>query len=340
MQVGKTYSLFQTLNWTRRYLIIFLFTSTVPVLLYEVAGLHWIVVPWLPIALIGTAVAFYLGFKNNSSYERLWEARKIWGAIVNDSRLWTVSSRDFITNQFAPEPMSEEELASTRQRMVYRHIGWLIALRHQLRAIRSWEHQDAASAKLRDKLNTHYRPEVMRQDLSEVLSEKDLEYIMSKVNPAAHIISLQSKELKELRAGGFIDDFRHMRLQENLKYFYDHQGKSERIKNFPFPRQYATVNLFFVWLFILLVPFGMIEEFNQIGEHFVWLTIPFSIIISWVFHTMEMIGDYSENPFEGLWNDVPITSLARTIEIDLREMIEEKDLPQPVEAVPGINIIY
>lgn len=340
MHIGRTYSLFQTLHWTRKYILIFVFTSTIPVLLYELVGLHWITVPWLPIALIGTAVAFYLGFKNNSSYERLWEARKIWGAIVNDSRLWTITSRDFVTNLFAAEPMSDKELAATRTRLVHRHIAWLIALRHQLRAVRGWEHRDKASDKVRDLLNTRFDPKLMQEEMASVLEKSELDYVTSKVNPAAHIISLQSKELKELRAGGYIDDFRHMELQNILKYFYDHQGKSERIKNFPFPRQYATVNLFFVWLFILLVPYGMIDEFNQIGEHFVWLTIPFSVIISWVFHTMEMIGDYSENPFEGLWNDVPITSLARTIEIDLREMIDEENLPAPVEAVPGINIIY
>jgi len=64
-----------------------------------------------------------------------------------------------------------------------------------------------------------------------------------------------------------------------------------------------------------------------------WLTIPFTMLVSWVFILMEMIGDYSENPFEGLYNDVPITSMARGIEIDIREMLDETDLPEPTKPV-------
>ena len=72
------------------------------------------------------------------------------------------------------------------------------------------------------------------------------------------------------------------------------------------------------------------ENYNLIARNFVWLTIPFSIIISWVFHTMERIGDISENPFEGTGNDIPITSMSRAIEIDIREMIgdDKKAIPQ------------
>ena len=116
------------------------------------------------------------------------------------------------------------------------------------------------------------------------------------------------------------------------------QGKAERIKNFPYPRQFATLNLFFVWIFVILLPFGLMHEFDQIGQslinqenanglfrliskNFVWLTIPFSIVISWIFMLMERVGDVSENPFEGMSNDVPITTISRGIEIDIREMI-------------------
>jgi ion channel-forming bestrophin family protein len=96
------------------------------------------------------------------------------------------------------------------------------------------------------------------------------------------------------------------------------QGKCERIKNFPYPRQFATLNLLFVWLFILMVPYGLLQEFEKIGAAFTWMTIPATVVVCWVFHTMDKIGDASDNPFEGSPNDVPITSLSRVIEIDLR----------------------
>jgi len=144
-----------------------------------------------------------------------------------------------------------------------------------------------------------------------------------------------------LRYKNLIEDFRHMELANMLKVFYTLQGKCERIKNFPFPRQYASVNFFFVWIFILLLPFAMlhiVSGFNN--DVFVWLTIPLTAVISWVFILMEMIGDYSENPFEGLNNDVPITSLARSIEIDIRQMLEETDLPKPIEAIDKGRLLF
>ncbi|MCY1066110.1 bestrophin family ion channel [Nannocystis sp. RBIL2] len=106
-----------------------------------------------------------------------------------------------------------------------------------------------------------------------------------------------------------------------------HRGKCERIKNFPYPRQFATLNLLFVWLFIALVPLGLLQEFSKLGDGFVWLTIPAGVIVAWVFHTMDKIGESTENPFEGGPNDVPITAIARAIEVDLREMLGQKDLP-------------
>jgi ion channel-forming bestrophin family protein len=121
-----------------------------------------------------------------------------------------------------------------------------------------------------------------------------------------------------------------------LADLYDQQGKCERIKNFPYPRQFASINLFFIWLFVFLIPFGVLNEFSKLGPYFVWLTIPFSVIVSWVFTSLEKIGESTENPFEGSANDVPITALSRTIEIDLREMLGETELPEPLQPVNKI----
>ena len=119
-----------------------------------------------------------------------------------------------------------------------------------------------------------------------------------------------------------------------LGEFYTLQGQSERIKNFPFPRQYATVNYIFVWIFLILLPFGMLNIFSDSSHlNSSWLAVPFTMLVSWVFILMEMIGDYSENPFEGLYNDVPITSMSRSIEIDIRQMLDETDLPEPIEPI-------
>ncbi|MEM6733805.1 MAG: bestrophin family ion channel, partial [Myxococcota bacterium] len=165
----------------------------------------------------------------------------------------------------------------------------------------------------------------------ENLAPTEADEVLEQINPAAHLIANQSRELKALRERGLIDGFGHLHLQELLQELMIQQGKAERIKNFPFPRQYATVNSFFAGLFTLLLPFGLLKEFASMGPHYVWATIPFATIVSWVFLTTDQIGDWSENPFEGLANDVPISSMSRGIERDIRQIVGLQELPPPRE---------
>jgi ion channel-forming bestrophin family protein len=145
-------------------------------------------------------------------------------------------------------------------------------------------------------------------------------------------LKTQAIALQDLRNKNYIEDFKHMELFQSLKIFIDEQGKSERIKNFPFPRQYASVAYWSTLLFAALIPFGMVDIFKGSGNYLMSLSAPLSALLIWIFFLMEKIGDYSENPFEGTYNDIPITAISRTIEIDLRQMIEDLDIPDPIVA--------
>lgn len=335
MHAGRRFKLREVLFWTRRDIFRYLIIAAIPTVLCQLFGWKWLALPWVPIALVGTAVAFLVGFKNNATYNRLWEARQIYGAIVNGSRSWTIMAIDFIV---PADRASEPEAESARQRLVHRHIAWLHALRFQLRAPRAWEHMIKA-------YNSEYRKAytVDEQDgntladaLNGLISTDERTLVLSKSNVATQLIAQQSHDLRKLHAKGLIHELRHVEMQNMLVDLYGQQGKCERIKNFPYPRQYATLNLMFVRLFNLLVPFGMIGEFAKLGSTFIWLTIPGSALIAWVFIMMERIGESTENPFEGGVNDVPITAMTRTIEIDLREMLGETDLPEPLKPVNNI----
>jgi putative membrane protein len=336
MQAGRRYTLFQLLNWGQKPLMIFIILDSIPVVLYHFFEWNWLHIPWQPISLIGIAVAFYLGFKNNSSYERLWEARKIWGGIVNASRSFTVMARDFMLDDGMPKSETHDRIS---KRLVHRHVAWLHALTYELRKLKKWEHDGKNDRNIRKVLGSNYSEEKFNH-LKNYLSQEDFEYVMSKGNRSSHILSLQSKDLMKLRLDWKLDHFRHLEMQKLITEFYTLQGQSERIKNFPFPRQYATVNYFFVMLFVGLLPFGMLDVFTGLGSnHWIWFSIVFSVIGSWVFWVMEMIGDYSENPFEGTYNDVPISSMAVGIEIDIRQMLDETDLPEPLNPVGGMDIL-
>lgn len=337
MLTAKRFGIKQAILWTRRDIGIFILIAAVPTIAYEVFHYQWLALPWLPMALIGTAVAITLGFKDNAAYDRLWEARKVYGSIVNSSRKWGMMVTAYVTNEYTRQSVSSEELKAIHHRLVYRHIAWLTALRHQLRQPREWEMTDKKYVTENKRLFAVPEHEAaLEEDISPYLSAEDKEYVFSKKNRAIHIINIQARELKDLFEKGLIENFRYIELQRVLSDLYEYQGMCERIKNFPYPRQFATLNLYFVWLFILLLPFGMIPEFEKLGHHITWLTIPFCILISWIFRTMDKIGEFTENPFQSGANDVPISALSRAIEIDLREMLDETDLPEPVSAKHGI----
>jgi putative membrane protein len=325
-----------TIFWSRKGLYYGAFTGLVAVILYEVACLKWMAVPWQPVALIGTALAFYLGFKNNASYDRLWEARKIWGAILNLSRSFGAATLGYVSNLHADEKRSDAALHEIHKRLIFRHLAWVTSLRYQLRTPRVWEHTDELLHNIYPGVETPEFTVKLEEELQKFLSKEEIAQLEGKSNRATQLLAHQTQELKSLRAAGLIDDFRHMQLQQFITAMYDEQGKSERIKNFPFPRQYASIPLLLIKITSILVPFALLDEFEKLGDNLVWLTVPFSAIVTWVFILMEMIGDYSENPFEGTYNDVPISAISRTAEIDLKEMLGEKDIPAPMQPVQGM----
>lgn len=346
MYTKRIFSPATLLLWTRYDLLAFIGIASLPVILYGVLDQRWIQFPWLPIALVGTSVAFILGFQNNAAYGRVWEARKIWGGIVNSSRTLGFMVSSYVTNGFTEDPATDEELRTIRHRMVMRHIAWMTALRHAMRTERPWETNNRAltNREWKDRIRVHELHNSLQDDIAAYVPEGEGPRVCGKANPAAQLLALQSRELEGLRSRDLIDDFRHMEMQAVLNALVEHQGKSERIKNFPYPRQYATLNSTFLWIFIVLIPFGLVHEFATIesrlaGQYpwlnggFIWMSVPFSVVVMWIFHTMERIGRVTENPFEGSINDVPITTIARGIEIDLRQMIDDDptSIPPPIE---------
>ena len=290
-------------------------------------------IPFLPLSTIGIAVAFYVGFKNNASYDRFWEARKIWGGIVNYSRTWANQVLSFIESAKGSET-NGKELSEIHQEFIYRHMAYINALRLQLRMPTSF----SIRPKGRVKSLMTGSPEKSHWDeeVGAFLDQNEYDCVSERQNTATQIIRKQADRLTSLKNEDMIDDFRHMEMMRVLEEFYNLQGKAERIKKTPFPRQYAYFSKVFTWIFLLLLPFGLVGQFADMGHHTVYLTIPFSVIISWIFFTMEAVGDSSEDPFEGFINDVPMTALCRIIEIDLRDMLKETDLPDQVHPVNNI----
>ena len=187
--------------WTRWEILGFISFALILTFSYSILGFTFLKLPWTPVALIGTAVAFMIGFQNNSAYGRIWEARKIWGGMVNTSRTWGMKIKDMVTNEYAKERVAEEILLGNKKTFIYRHIAWLTALRHAMRQPRKWEIFQEHHTN-REWSNMIHIPEKIKSlldALKDYISEEEREYVMSKTNKAGAILYLQSRHLRDLK---------------------------------------------------------------------------------------------------------------------------------------------
>ncbi len=335
MHIGKSYRLTEFLHWTRRRIYVLVLVTAAPVVLYQCLGLKWIALPWVVVALLGTATSFIVGFKNAQTYGRTLEAQQIWTTIATSSRYWGLICRDF--------PLDRERT----QELVYRHLAWLTALRYQLRKERVWE--SAASQS-----NAEYKkrffpvPEEetpLDQEFRKYLADDELAQLSPLRGKATRLMGTQSEAIRTLYTSQKIVVTHHAEMQKTLKDFIDQQSKAERIKNFPYPRQYAIINTIFVWSFAALLPFGIVGEFDKLNTHvggflagsMAWFAIPFSLLVSWMYISLDQVGESTENPFEGGANDVPMAQVCRLLEIELRQMLGETEVPSLLK--PKNNII-
>lgn len=349
MYTQRRFPMKSVIIWTKRELIFFGILATAYTCLYELLDLKWMQVPLAPVGLVGTAVAFMVGFQNNAAYDRIWEARKIWGGIVNTSRSLIITVKDSFYMHRSEANKDETEAIKI---ITHRHIAWLTALRYAMRTKKKWEADYQGMVKKGSfTYNVPEHKTTLEEEMKPYLSAEEFAYVMSKDNKPNAIINLQSKHLRQLTDEKKFWDFSLLKFQDMLQELTALQGKAERIKNFPYPKQYASIGYHFVHIFMWLLPLAIIPSFALLGESFeytypiisdvfVWLNIPFTVIVIWVFNTMLRIGLAGENPFEGSPNDVPISNISRGITRDILQIIDEDpaNIPEPFENTNHIDM--
>jgi putative membrane protein len=293
--------------YNKKNISLFILISIVATVQYkfsEIFALNPLELPVVPVSILGGALAIFLGFRNNSAYDRWWEARKIWGGIVNASRTFGTFAISFSSASFSKGKVKEAEIKKWRSDLIHRHVAWLYALKMHLRKLNYWEH------------------------LEKYLSEKEIEDIRSFHNKPTQLLHIQSLKLQEGYDKNIIEDFRHMEMANVIKELLRLQGMTERIKGTIFPYYYNYFTIVFLWLFIICLPLALAPEMG-------WGAIPMSISISFVFTILEKAGATTEDPFEGRASDTPISTITRNIEIDLLEMLRSKTIPAPEEPKTG-----
>ncbi|EAQ78863.1 bestrophin family protein [Blastopirellula marina] len=316
MIVNRNLKFGQVLFYTWKSILYYAVLSVLVYFLHHELEIDDLSVPFNAVALLSTALAIFLGFKNNSAYDRWWEARKIWGLLVNYSRAW---GREILTLSFAVEGDPSGELDAWRHRLIYRHIAFVHALRVFLRGRHEYNNIDEQWI---ETSNTY-------DDIRPFLSAAEAEEVLSKENPPNYLLMIQGRELLEAHRRGWLSDYRFVQLSQTLTEFNNHQGKSERIKNTPFPRAYSFFSRVFVFLHGTLVPFAFVEVLGIFN-------IPLALLINFIFLSLDQIGERTEDPFENRPSDTPLTSISVTIEQNLKEMLDETDLPQKTEKIHGV----
>lgn len=326
-----TWPVIVAISW--KHTLLFAAWCSVAVALSRILAYHHyqVVIPMEPISLMGIAVAFYLGFKNEKAFARFWEARTIWGGIVNYSRSWGNGVLSFLD---LGESVRDPRLASEAKVLIYRHIAWLHALTLNLRK-RNHSSPDLA-AYPSSLARGHTRPEQFEEALTSYLQRDELEEVLDHANVPAQLLRFQGRHLRRLAREQRLGTYYHAELTRLLEELYNLQGACERIKSTPLPRQYAHTSHTMVRVFCLILPLALVGPMGSKTLMEDLLTIPITALVGWTFLMSERIGDSSEDPFENFMHDVPMSALSRTIEIDLREMIRDSDVPEPAQPENGI----
>lgn len=265
--------------------------------------------PFSLIAILGSALAIFIAFRNNTSYARWWEARTLWGSIINNSRIFARQIIANADNAIATGKSTPEIVHAYKKEMVYRQIAFAHALR------------------------LHLRKQHSNDEFKHLLSDSEWHQLTGKNNLPNLLLLQQGIRIKEGMKQEILGAFDNISLEPTLAGFNNFQGSCERIKNTPLLRQYDFFTRLFLYVFIVLLPFSLMGEFSRLNIGY--LMIPASVVISYVFATMGKVGEVNEDPFENKITDIPMTALCNTIERDLKEMLGETDLPPKLNPVKG-----
>lgn len=300
MIVSKHIRLEDIIKYTWKWLLFYLLLSTLLVIGFEEFDFIFLQLPLMPITLLGTALSILLGFRMNAAYERWWEARKVWGSIINDSR----NLARQVISYFHRKKLGNVQYNLIRS-LVYRQVAFVHALRLHLRKQGRWD------------------------VLSKFLSKNEFEKAEVQHNKPLGLLLNQMQQLRIANIEEEIDVFMLIQMDATLNRLCDHLGACERIKHTVFPRPYSYFSYIFVHIFSCLLPFALLAEIG-------YLTIPLTLLIIFIFNSIEQIAYDIENPFEGRDNDIPMTSLSKLVEIDLKEMLREEVTQEHALAHKGV----
>jgi len=280
---------------------------------YEYLPLKHTSLPSLPLGVLITAMSIFLAFQINQCYDRWWEARRLWGQLINVSRSLGRQITTLLTDNRISNINGEKETAKFHQELVYRHIAYINTLRIALRS----------GGKL---------SETDWQFLAQFIANVEIIELKSASNVATQLLQKQAKVLGKVIGKDWGEQQVLLQLDDSFNLLYDIQGGCERIKRTAFPDRFNFHTRIFVWLLAMLIPFSLIES----EQRFDLVAMVTETMLAFIFVTIERLGAELRDPFENRANDTPMSAICRTIEIDLRQQLGETSIPPPIEPINGV----
>jgi putative membrane protein len=302
MIVPRSRQITRMLHYVGTPLLLLVIYDVAVVAAYKLLRWEWVALPHIPLALYGSAIGIIVGFRNQSAYGRWWEARTLWGAIVNNSRSL---ARQVTTAMLSLNESEAEDLKKMQRRLVYHQIAYVHALRQHLRQLEPWD------------------------DLTPLLDASELRALRNEKNIPLAIQQRMGLLLRECQAREWINIAQWRALDSSLDDLIDAQGGTERIKNTPMPKQYDYFPQLFVHIYCILLPLALVTAMG-------WFTPLGSTLVGFMFLALDKIGRDLEDPFDNTIYDVPLTSITTTIDINLRQLLGETLLPPKTEPVKGV----
>lgn len=263
----------------------------------------------IPFTLMGLALGIFLGFRNNTSYDRFWEGRKLWGSLVNTTRSITRQILTFVGASAPTEPVDpgadSAEIDAFQREMVHRVIAYVHALKHHLRD------QDRV------------------EDLAPHIAKEEIEALRREVNRPIAILQRLGDQFRDAYRQGWVHPMHLPVLERSLVSLTDIQGGCERIKSTPIPLSYTSLIHQIVAIYCIALPFGIVKTVGAFTPVVVG-------IVAYAFYGLDAIGDEIENPFGTDPNDLPLSSLSTMIEVNLRQRLGETNLPPLRKPKSGI----
>jgi putative membrane protein len=338
MHIGRRYKITDFLAWTRWEAGYLISWSLLVTLLLQVSHWNFLTIPAPVLTIIGSALAIIIAFKNAQCYARSDNALALSGQLTTNSFIFANKLKATVGN------LDAAQSGSRLNEMFYRHFAWLTALRFFLRDRKTWENtSEWGNAGFLAMLPPPESQSVLKNELKIYLSDAELQKVMTHPgDKEAFILRWQYDAVSDLFNKKLISEYIMIVLTGQLDELVRLQGGLKRIKNYPYARNYYSIAVILVTLFVAMVPFALFPYAEDLGRSAgierwtAWLNIPFSVVVGWVFVSLEKVGENSSNPFEGGANDVPISSIARRIEIEMRIMLGEQTDLKPLEAKNSI----